>query len=433
MIPNFQVPVIGGFDVSYPRMIRVQQKFSRDKVKDIAGAIREQFAKDDIRAKIKPGMRVAIAVGSRGIANLQQIVASVVEEIKKMGGQPVIVPAMGSHGGATAEGQIKVLEGYGIVEEVVGCPIFASMETVQVGRLPHGLPLYFDKYAFESDAIVIVSRVKPHTSFKGPVESGLQKMLVVGLGKHEGATSIHSYGVDRFHESIPEAGKTLIEKTNIAIGVALIENAYDETCSIVAVPAEKIAEEEPRLLEKAKEVMARILLDSIDVLVVDEIGKDISGCGMDPNITGRVTSGLNEGFHAPSIQKIVIRDLSAHSHGNALGVGMADIITRQLFDKIDFPSMYANAVTSTVLASAKLPVILQNDKEALGVAVKTCNRITSDKVKIAWIKNTLSLEYMYVSEPCLVDIGHRNDLIITGDNDTIQFDGEGNLVTEFQF
>lgn len=433
MIPNFQIPVIGGFDLPYPRMMRVQQKFSRDKVTDIQGMVREQFAKDCIHAKIKPGMRVAVAVGSRGIANLQQIVASVVEEIKNKGGHPVIVPAMGSHGGATAEGQVEVLRGYGIVEEAVGCPIHSSMETVQVGQLSHGLPLYFDKYAYESDATVIIARVKPHTSFKAPVESGLQKMLAIGLGKHEGATSIHSYGLDRFHESIPEAGKLLIDKTNIAIGVALLENAYDETCSIVAVPAEQIVEEEPCLLEKAKQMMARIMLDSIDVLVVDEIGKDISGCGMDPNVTGRVTTGLTEGFNAPSIQKIVVRDLSAHSQGNALGVGMADIITRQLFDKIDFPSMYANSITSTVLASSKLPVIMNNDKEALGVAVKTCNRITPDQVKIVWIRNTLELEYIYVSAPYLDEIRHRNDLLISNDSETIQFDGMGNLLTEFQF
>lgn len=427
-----QVKIEGGFDVSYPRMIRVRQKFQDVKIDHIDEAIRQQFLKEDVRVKIKPGMRVAVAVGSRGIANLQQIAFSTVKEIKGLGGEPFIVPAMGSHGGATAEGQLEILQQYGITEESMGCPILSSMQTVQVGQLPNGLPLYFDQFAYESDAIVAIGRVKPHTDFKGPIESGLLKMLVIGLGKHKGASVMHSYGFDRFHELIPAAGQALIEKTKIVIGLAVIENAYDETYQLIAVPAEKIMDTEPHLLKQAKQAMAKLLVDRIDVLVVDEIGKDISGAGMDPNITGRTLSGLNEGLDAPPIQKIVVRDLTEKTHGNATGLGAADVITKRCLEKIDFAYTYANTITSTLLTAAKIPIVLQNDMEALAVAAKTCNRITMDKIKIVWIKNTLDLEHIYVSEPYLEDLRHREDLKIAGEAEPIQFDQDGNLLSPFQ-
>lgn len=430
---NLQVPVVGGFEISYPRMVRVQQKFNPVKIANIREEIHRQFAKEAIKAKIKPGMQVVVGVGSRGISNLPQIVKAVVDEIKQLGGLPVIVPAMGSHGGAAASGQREVLAGYGITEISMACPIVDSMDTVQVGKMSNGLPLFFSKCAYESDAIVVINRVKPHTSFKGPIESGLLKMLAIGLGKHRGATSIHSFGVDRFRETIPEAGRILIEKAKVAFGVALLENAYDETCEIAAIPAEEIYEQEQLLLKKAKALMPKILLNEIDVLVIDEFGKEISGAGMDPNVTGRITTGLTDGFNAPSIQKIVLRDLTDKSHGNALGVGMADIITKKLFDKIDFSSMYANAVTATVLTSVKIPMILPSDKEALAVAVKTCNRIVPEKIKIVWIKNTLDMEFIYVSEAYADAISRREDLAITKDYQDIRFDADGNLATKFVF
>lgn len=434
MFDNVQIKLEGGFEVDYPKLMRVRQKFRNEKINDIPQAIHRQFEAEDVRVKIKPDMKVAVAVGSRGIANLQLIVASVVAEIKRLGGKPFIVPAMGSHGGATAEGQREVLAEYGITEDLAGCPIRASMETVQVGHLPNGLPLYFDKMAYESDAIVIVARVKPHTDFKGPVESGLQKMLVIGLGKHKGATSIHSYGVDRFYETIPTAGKILIEKTNAAIGVALIENAYDDTCQIIAMPAEKICDEEPKLLKTAKESMPKLLFDDIDVLVIDEFGKDVSGAGMDPNVTGRTNMGNNiKGFDAPPIQKIVVRDLTDKSHGNATGIGMADIITARFFNKIDLASTYINTITSTTLADGKIPLVIRNDREALAVALKTCTRISYDKAKIVWIKNTLKLEHIYVSETYIDYVRSRDDLELTNDIREIWFDHEGNLANPFDF
>jgi hypothetical protein len=435
MFENIQIKLEGGFEVDYPKLVRVRQIFRNEKINDIPEAVHRQFEAEEVRVKIKPGMKVAVAVGSRGIANLQLIVTSVVAEIKRLGGEPFIVPAMGSHGGATTEGQREVLAEYGIIGDLVGCPVHATMETVQVGQLPNnGLPLYFDKYAYESDAIVLVARVKPHTDFKGSVESGLQKMLVIGLGKHKGATSIHSYGVDRFYETIPAAGKMLIEKTNVAIGVALIENAYDETCQIIALPAEKICDEEPLLLKTAKESMPKLLFDDIDILVIDEFGKDVSGAGMDPNITGRTNMGNNiAGFDAPPIQKIVIRDLTDKSHGNATGIGMADIITARFFNKIDLASTYINTITSTTLADGKIPLVIRNDKEALAVALRTCTRISYDNVKIVWIKNTLKLEHIYVSESYIDYVRKRDDLELTDDIREIWFDHEGNLANPFDF
>jgi len=430
---NLQVKVEGGFDIALPRMIPVRQHFQLAKVGDIPGSVRREFLKDEVRLKIKPGMKVAVAVGSRGITNLQQIVASVVREIKRLGGEPFIVPAMGSHGGATAEGQVQVLADYGIVERLVGCPVLSSMETVQAGQLSNGIPLFFDKFAYESDAIVPVCRVKPHTDFKGTVESGIQKMIVIGLGKHKGASYIHSLGFDQFHTFIPEAGKALIGSTNVAFGVAIIENARDETAEIVAVPSESICEEEPRLLIKAKQAMPKLLLNGIDVLVIEEIGKNISGSGMAPNIVGRTGPGFTEVFRAPPIQKIVVRDLTDKTHGNASGIGIADIVTAKLFNKIDFGYTYANCITSTALLGAKIPVVLRSDKEALAVAVKTCNRITPDTAKIVWIKNTLELEHIYISETYADYIKERNDITVTGSAIPIEYDSDGNLQTRFCF
>lgn len=431
MFEKIEIKIEGGLDIPLPKMLPVHQSFPLTRLEGIAETIEREFLKEEIRGKVKPGMRVAVAVGSRGIRNLRQIVASVVKELRRLGTEPFIVPAMGSHGGATAEGQAQVLADYGIVESKIGCPIRSSMETVQVGELPGGVPLYFDKLAYESDAIVVIGRIKPHTDFKGTVESGLQKMIAIGLGKHKGATSLHSLGFDQFHRVIPEAGKILIERTNIALGVAIIENAREETAEIFVIPSEQICSVEPDLLVRAKKAMPRFLLDQIDVLLIDEIGKDISGSGMDPNIVGRTGSGLTEGFEAPPIQKIVVRDLTEKTHGNASGIGLADVITSRLFNKINFAHTYANCITSTALAGAKIPVVMRSDREAIAVAVKTCNRVTPKTVKIVWIKNTLEMEHLYVSESYKSWIQGRNDISITGDAVPFEFDRNGNLKSVF--
>jgi hypothetical protein len=408
-----------------PDMVKLRQKFQSPRVSDISAAISGGFKPCSVHDVIKPGMKVAVCVGSRGVRNLQTIVACVVKELKIRGAEPFIVPAMGSHGGATAEGQIHVMETYGITEDNIGVPIIASMETVVIAEL-EGIPIHCDKHAFESDAIVLINRVKPHTDFKGEIESGLCKMAVIGLGKHRGASLLHRQGFDEFHRVIPAAAKLVLDKAPIAVGVAVVENAFDETAYIEVLPAKSIPEEEKRLLQMAKSLMPRLMFDRIDVLVVDEIGKDISGAGMDPNITGRTVSGLREGFSVLPIQKIVVLDLTEKTAGNACGVGVADVITRRLLDKIDFPATYANTITLTVLDGGKIPMIMNSDWDALALALKTCYRISPQMAKIVRIKNTLELEEIEVSQPCLNGLAANAKVEVLSEPYPWEFDEQGN-------
>ena len=427
MIKEFTVKIEGAEDLIFPRMVPVKQKFNTQRVASIPAAVHQEFTKPEITRDLKPGAKVAVAVGSRGIANLKEIVKAVVEELKALGLQPFIVPGMASHGGATAEGQEEVLASFGVTAEEMGVPLISSMEVVELGSVDD-CPLYFDKNAFEADAVVMINRIKPHTSFKGPVESGLLKMLVIGLGNHKGATAIHSMGFDLFRELIPKAGALILDKIPPAVGVAVLENAYDETAKIVAVPGHAIPHREPGLLAEAKSFMPRLLMDSIDVLIVDEIGKDISGSGMDPNITGRVASGLTEGFNAPPIQKILVLGLTERTHGSAVGIGMADVTTRKVVASINFSYTYANCITSTIVGAAKIPMFLNTEQEALLVAVKTCNRLKPEQAKIVRIKNTLELNHIFVSGPCLAELAGREDIEVLGEPFSIEFDSGGNIL-----
>ncbi|MDW7673272.1 MAG: lactate racemase domain-containing protein [Bacillota bacterium] len=426
MFEPIEVKIEGGYDIELPTLVPVKQLFSTPKVDCINAAVAAEFAKKEISALIKPGEKIAVAVGSRGIANLKEIVLSTITNIKNLGAEPFIVPAMASHGGATAEGQVKLLAEYGVTAEAMGVPIASSMETVELGRTSSGVPVYFDKNASEADGVVIIARVKPHTDFKGPFESGLMKMLAIGLGKHKGATHIHSLGFDSFHTVIPEVGSEIIAKAKIKLGVAALENAYDETARIEAVPASNIYEREPGLLEEAKSYMGSIIPRNFDVLIIEEIGKDISGAGMDPNIVGRPGSKL-EGFNGPEIQKLVVFDLTKKTKGNACGIGMADVTTRHLVNQIDFSYLYINSITSTVLDPAKIPVTMNTEKEALVIALKTCNRIAAKAAKIVFIKNTLELDYIYVSEPLLEELKAREDVQILGEPQEITFNEVGRL------
>ena len=433
MFENTEIKLEGGFNLSWPRLYRVKQKFDAARIEDIPAKVAAEFAKPAVNAKIRPGMRVALTAGSRGIANLQEIITAVVKELKQRGASPFVVPAMGSHGGATAEGQRQVIAEFGITEANVGCPIVSSMDTVELGQLENGIRVWFDKNAYESDAVIAIGRVKPHTDFKGPVESGIQKMMVIGLGKHKGASSIHSHEIPSFGRLIPLAAKLVMKKAPIAIGIGLVENAYDHTCNIVALPVEDIAAGEPAILNEAKSRLPKLLADSIDVLVVERFGKEISGAGMDPNVTGRNSSNVTEGFTAPPIQKILVRDLTSASHGNAACINNADIVTSAFFNKIDFSAFYTNVITSSNLNAGKLPLILPNERIALAVAIKTCNRIDFDRAKVVWIKDTLHLEYIYVSEPCLEALKKRDDVEITGEYADIVFDDQDQVNTVFDF
>ncbi|HHY33542.1 MAG TPA: DUF2088 domain-containing protein [Firmicutes bacterium] len=396
-----------GVDVPLPRGLWVRQPLERGKITDIRSVLSEKMARSGVEARIRKGGRVAIAVGSRGLAGLPEIVASVAEAVRARGARPFIVPAMGSHGGATAEGQRQVLADYGISERTLGIEVRASMDVVEVGRLTSGVPVYFGREAYEADGVIVINRVKPHTCFRGPIESGLAKILTIGLGKHVGATSLHAAGFSRFPELIPEAARLILARTRVLFGVATVENATGEVALIEVVPAEDILRREPELLQIARRKMGRFLFDSCDVLVVDEIGKDISGDGMDPNVTGRYSEPTMAGVGGFQAQRIVVLGLTAEAHGNASGIGVADITTQDVLDRIDFVQMYTNAVTSRVLASARLPIVVPTARDAVALALLTVTGVRPEQARVVRIRNTLELERIWVSESMWEELSGR--------------------------
>jgi len=414
-------------NIKLPKMIRIRQHFSRQKVENIEKEICLNMINklncDDYRGK-----RIAITAGSRGITDIDVILKSIVKQLKAWGAEPFIVPAMGSHGGANIEGQLQVLHSYNITEKNLGVPILASMEVVKIGQLDDGLSVFCDKIAYESDGIVVANKIKPHTDFKGDYESGLLKMMGIGLGKHKGASTLHSCGFDKFEYLIPKVAKVFLEKAPIACGVAILQNAYDDIMKIEVIPKNQIFEREKKLLMEAKENIARLMLSEIDVLIVEEIGKNISGSGMDANVTGRPGSGLKDGFTAPPIQKIIVLGVTKDSHGNGVGIGMADLTTRSCINQIDFSAMYTNSITATILNPSKIPMVLNNDKEAIMVAIKTCNNIDFNNAKIVKIKNTLELHEIEVSVAYLKELEKRSDITILTEPYEMQFTKEGKLV-----
>ena len=384
--------------IVFPRMVEVRQKIKAPKLIDFVSAIREELRSKGLDEKIKPGWRIAITAGSRGIAHYAKILATVVEEVKKAGGEPFLIPTMGSHGGATPEGQVEVLRSLGITSEIVTVPIYSSMEVDEIGRLDNGAPVYMDRNALKADGIVVVGRVKPHTDFKGRIESGLMKMMVTGLGKQKGAEMIHWHRSKGYHELIPAATKLVMEKIPILLCLALVENAHHEIAVIRALEPEEIEVEEAKLLEKAKDLIARIPFKEIDVLIVEEIGKNISGVGMDTNIIGRFWLPSETEPKAPKIKRIVALDLSEEAHGNAIGIGLADLTTERLVSKIDYDATYVNCITAGSIETGKIPPFLPNDRDAIAMALHTCGPIDPEKAKVVRIKNTLELENFWISE-----------------------------------
>lgn len=413
-------------DVPLPRMVKVHQNFNAPEVADVSATLRKELSKSGVSERIKPGMSIAIAVGSRGVAEIPILTRVVVEEIKKCGGHPFVVPAMGSHGGATAEGQTLVLENLGVTEETVGCPIKSSMEVVEVGKLDSGLAVLIDKNAYEADGIVVINRVKPHTAYRGPCESGMAKMITIGLGKQKGADSCHAYSFKYMAKHVLEMAEIKIDRTNILFGVGTIENAYDKIAEIVAVPAEDLIEVDKEMLVEAKARMPKILFEQMDVLVVTQIGKDCSGDGMDPNITGRYPTPYASG--GPDISKLVVLNLTEATHGNANGMGPADFTTRKLFNKIEFESTYANALTSTVCTPIRIPMILDTDQAAIKAAVKTCNSHDILKARVVIIKDTMHMGEIYISEAMLDEARANSNITILGELAEMEFDSDGNLL-----
>ncbi|MBI1398056.1 MAG: DUF2088 domain-containing protein [Betaproteobacteria bacterium] len=424
---RIEVNIAGGLDIPLPRMVHVRQKFATPRVESVSKTVSEQFQRAEIRGKVKPGMTIAVGCGSRGINNIAECVKQVVAELKALGAKPFIFPAMGSHGGATAEGQREVLEGYGITEEAMGCPIQSQMEVVELGKLDSGMPVYMDKTAAAADGVVVVCRVKPHTNFRAPIESGIVKMLTIGMGKIIGATELHTDGMDTFGTLLPAAASLIMAKKNVLFGVAMVENAADETAIIEAVPGEQILEREPALQTKAKELMARLQFDEIDVLVVEKIGKNISGSGMDPNITGR-NCRFVEWNMKPFVKKIAVLGLTPETHGNATGVGAADVITMRLYKELDIAKTYANIITSTYLDGGAIPIIMNTDQEAIQLAVKTVVRVKPQDARVVRIATTLEVMDIHVSEPMLPFIKANPSMFeIMGEPEPFRFDAKGTL------
>ncbi|WP_135547031.1 nickel pincer cofactor-dependent isomerase, group 22 [Paenibacillus cymbidii] len=412
-------------DIPIPQMVRIRQRFDADKLADPAGELAKELRKPEVAGSIKPGQSVAIAVGSRGVANIAAFTKTTVDAVKAAGGEPFIVPCMGSHGGATAEGQREVLHHLGVTEETVGAPIRSSMEVVKLDELPNGLPVYVDKLASEADAIVVINRVKPHTAFRGPVESGVMKMIAIGLGKQKGAEACHQLGFKYMAENVPAMARIMLAKLPIVYGIALVENAYDETCRVEVLLPDRIEARERELLDEAKARLPQILFPQIDVLVIDYIGKNISGDGMDPNITGRFPTPYAHG--GPDVSKMVVLDLTKETKGNANGVGTADFTTQRLADKTDFAVMYANGLTSTVCAPTKLATVLENQQYAFQAAIKTCNILDYTKCRLVRIKDTLHLGEIEISVNMLEEARQHGQIEILTEPYDLPFDSEGNL------
>lgn len=417
--------------IALPKMFRAKQTFPRETIppEKIPQVVEAQIAQPLFSEKIKPGMSIAITAGSRGIANVSIITKAVVDAVKRRGANPFIVPAMGSHGGATAEGQLEVLASYNITPETMGCPIRSSMEVVELGISDTGLPVYMDKNAYESDGVILSCRLKPHNAFRGKVESGPCKMMAVGLGKQKGAERVHSEGMGKIGANILSIAQVMLAKGPILFAIPCIENAYDETCRIEAIDAKDILTREPELLKFAFGNMPSLLVGEGDVLIVDETGKNYSGTGVDPNITGTFSTEFAHG--GVNVQRTCFLDLSEESHGNSLGVGLANAITKRFFDKIDLEMMYPNCITSTVLTSARIPCIVYSDKEAIQLCVRTCNGIDQKNVRIIRIPNSLHIGSIMLSEAYYADVlaGKYPGLEAVSQPEYMEFDAEGTLLT----
>ncbi|MCL4465203.1 MAG: nickel-dependent lactate racemase [Chloroflexi bacterium] len=452
----------------YPDMLKVRQAIDAPEVADILAAIHGELAKLNLRGLTGPGQRVAITAGSRGIVCLPQVISTIVEEIRRAGADPFIVPAMGSHGGATAKGQLEVLRSLGITEPSTGAPIIASMETVELGRTPDGMPVYMDRHAYSADAIVLVNRVKVHSPW-GEIGSGLQKMAAIGLGKQRGCSTIHAWsrGTRNLYRNIQKAAAVVLARAPIAFGVAVVDNAYARPARVMALRPAEIADVEPQLLAEARRLVARLPFDELDLLIVERIGKNISPAGLDPLVVG-TAGGAENTDDMPRIGGMVVLDLTEESHGNALGLGLASFTTRRCVGKIDYGAMYMNIISANGAAGAaslrgtaiasllgafsrgapsaarygfyntwralrakgpratRLPILVDSDRAAIDAALAGIG--PAGRARVARIKDTLHLDELWVSEALAEQMGGRSHLSLVGETGPLQFDGQGNLL-----
>ena len=416
-----------------PRMLRVKQKFEAPTLEDIPAAVRAEVQSLALDSKVTAGESVAISVGSRGIANIALIIKSLVEELRVLGLEPFLVPAMGSHGGGVAEAQQAIIEGYGVTEEYTGAPIKASMETVQVGETEDGVPVFFDKYAYEADHVAVVGRIKPHTDFVGEIESGLHKMMLIGLGKHKGAALYHQaivhYSFDRIIRSV---GQTVIDKCGVLLGLGLVENQYDKTALIKGVGAEELVEREKELLVLAKKWMPRLPFETVDLLIVDEIGKNISGAGMDTNVVGRKFHDNHAAEKEyPKVTRILVRGLTEETHGNASGIGTAEYAHKRAIEEMDREITYINCMTGNHPSGAHIPLYFDTDRICIDRALETVGLVEPENAKVVRIHNTLELAEVLVSEAYLPEVEKRDDLEVIGEAEDMPFDANGDLPLTF--
>ena len=415
--------------MQFPKMYRIRQAFDPQKIDDIPTEIGAEMAALQLESRITPGHSVAVACSSRGITNYGTIVKEVVTSLKAMGLKPFIFPAMGSHGSATAEGQQQVLAHLGITEESTGVPVRSSLDVVQIGETEQGIPVYLDRQASEADHIVLINRVKKHTEFVHKFESGLMKMMAIGIGKQQGAAMYHqamlTYGYANVIHSI---ARQVMQRANILMGVGIAENGYGQTAKIGLWPCEKIEEQEIELLKLAKKLSPALPFDEADIIVIDEMGKEISGSGFDTKVVGRIGMPMvSDDPEFPKIKRILVCDLTEASEGNAVGVGVVDFITRRLYDKIDQAALDINTITGVCPEMGKIPLTLENDREALDIAIRCVGLVPLDKLKIMRIKNTSCLSEVEVSEGYEAEMMQRTDLEIIQDKRHMEFDDSGNF------
>jgi hypothetical protein len=417
--------------IKLPKMWMVEQKFTDLPEIDVFSAMDAEWQQLRSSLDLQPGAQIAVAVGSRGIAKLDKIVKNVVDKLKESGCRPFIVPAMGSHGGATSEGQTRVLESKGVTEARIGAPIKATMDVQSFGEV-NGIPLFLDRYAAEADGIVLINRVKPHTNFIGPTESGLLKLMAIGLGNQIGAEHYHRLSVVRSqYEIISSAGRELLKRVPVLFGVGLVENQKHEIAIIKMAPADQIEMEEAELLIKARACMATLPLEEIDLLIIDEMGKDISGECIDPNVVGRDVVAYGAERLRPKVTRIFVRDLTDASEGSAVGIGQADFTLKRLVDKIDFKATAVNCLTSCCPEAGKVPLTYDNDYEAIAAALVSLRPYELTDVRIVHIKNTLELVNLKVSQGCLHELKDNANVDISGDDTDLHFDDSGMLSSSF--
>ncbi|CAN5663797.1 lactate racemase domain-containing protein [soil metagenome] len=414
--------------MAFPKVVKVRQDFPRPRVEDIEQTLQEQFEKEEIASRVEPGMEIALTAGSRGIANVDVILRSLVMLLKETGAKPFIVPAMGSHGGATAEGQVEILESLGVTEDSVGAEIRSSMETVELGETDRGTTVYMDRHAAEADGVILVGRIKLHTDFRSEIESGLCKMASIGLGKHEQALNLHAYGVEGIKDFMVEVAGHVFDSGKVLFGVGIVENAYEETAMLEAIPPADIVEREKELLYESAKLMPKLPVSDIDVLFVDELGKNFSGTGMDTNVIGRFRLIGIEEPDSPSARYVIVSGVSEASHGNATGVGLADFTTSRLFESIDYRAMNQNILTSTFVERAKVPMILDSDHEALEAAIRCNWGVAPEDTRFVRIPNTLELRHVYLSENLVEEALEGGNVEVVEEASELQFGEEGYFI-----